>query len=100
MISLAASAVCVGIGELPEDSKPPNGLRFVSYHMLRLIKRRIQRLRAPKAHGTNDGTKAELRTATAGVPQSSTVDRKLEVVVSKGEPLSPNIKADKSDCML
>ena len=66
MISLAASAMCVGIGELPEDSKPPNVLRFVSYHMLHLIKRRIQRLRALKAHGTNDGTKEGLRTATAG----------------------------------
>ena len=98
MISLAASAVCVGIGELPEDSKPPNGVRLISYHMLRLIKRRIQRSRALKAHETNDGTKAGLLTPTAKVPQISTIEHELEVFVNKGEP--PNTEAEKSDCML
>ena len=92
MISLAASAVCVGIGQLSENSTPPKGLRLISYHMLHLIKHRIQRLRAPKASSTIGRTKAELRTATDEVPQSAIIEQ-------IGGSIE-NIKAEKCNSML
>ena len=83
IVNLAACAVCVGIGELPEDSKPLIGIQWASHHVGRIIKRHCQRLRAHRANETKNGVAGEPCTVISREPQGPAHEHELEVFLKK-----------------
>ena len=92
IVNLAACAVCVGIGELPEDSKPLAGMRWASHHVGRIIKRQCRRLRAHKVNETKNGVAGEPCMVIAREPMGPAHEHELDVFLNKNEGMLQNSK--------